>query len=360
VEGPLFKKANLFVAMSGATSYEILRRDLQVALDDPAITGIMLNVSSPGGEAFGCDELAQAIYAARGKKPIHSYVSGQACSGGYWIASAAETVTVSDIALLGSIGVVMGMEKRGNDGARGIERFEFVSSQSPGKRPDPASDAGKAQIQKMVDEMAQVFVDAVAKHRGVSAETVIDKFGAGGVEVGANAVAFGMADGVGQFEDAFAALSNRDPGGRFFKRSNGGSLMTDTKQNPAAEETTAGIDVAAATKKAADDARVEAQARIKTITTSEAGKARPKLAERLAFETDMSAEAALKHLAWAAEDDQAPAASGDQDKPADFVADKQAAGALVDAPSSPSANDVNAADAAWGKAIARHNGKKSA
>lgn len=359
VEGPLFKKANLFTAMSGATSYEMLRRDLQVAADDPAISGIMLYVSSPGGDAFGCDELAQAIRAVGEIKPVHAYVSGQACSGGYWIASAASRVTVSDIAMLGSIGVVMGMEKRTNDTARGVERFEFVSSQSPGKRPDPASDAGKAQIQKTVDDMAAVFVAAVAKHRNVSVDDVIKKFGAGGVEIGANAVSAGMADGVGQFEDALAALSQRDPGGRFFKRSNGGSLMTDTKQNPAAEETTAGIDVAAATKKAADQARLEAQARIKAITVSDAGKSRPKLATHLAFDTDLSAEAALGILAAAGEDVSA-SASGGQNTATDFVADKQAAGALVDSPSSPAANDVNAGDAAWGKAISRHNGKKSA
>jgi hypothetical protein len=33
--GPLFKRANLMTAISGATSYEIIRGDLQAALDDP-------------------------------------------------------------------------------------------------------------------------------------------------------------------------------------------------------------------------------------------------------------------------------------------------------------------------------------
>ena len=55
VQGPLFKKANLLVDFSGATSYQILRRDLQAALDNPDIHSILLIVDSPGGEANGCD-----------------------------------------------------------------------------------------------------------------------------------------------------------------------------------------------------------------------------------------------------------------------------------------------------------------
>jgi len=351
VEGPLFKKANLFTAMSGATSYEMLRRDLQVAVDDPSISGILLAISSPGGEAFGCDELAQAVYAARKTKPIHAYISGQACSGGYWIASAASRVTVSDIAMLGSIGVVMGMEKRTNDAARGIERFEFVSSQSPGKRPDPSSDDGKAQIQKTVDDMAAVFVEAVAKHRGVSVDDVIKKFGAGGVEIGANAVSAGMADAVGQFEDALAALSKRDRNGRSLSRSNGGFSMSTTNNGPA---TTNDADAIA---KASSDAVAATQARIKGILASDAGKSKPKLAEHLAYDTSMDVAEAVKILSLAAAD--APAASGATpagDKPGTETYEQRKERTGAAGFGTPDTLDQGPAPSAgWGKAVAHAN-----
>lgn len=213
IAGPLFKRANLFVNYSGATSYEILRRDLQAALDDSLVTAIVLNVDSPGGEANGCDELAAAIFNARAKKPITAFVSGFACSGAYWIASAAQRIVVSDLATLGSIGVVLAVtDRRKADERAGISRVEFVSSQSPGKRPDVETDEGKRRVQKMVDDLGAVFVEAVAKHRKVSVETVISKFGKGGVEVGANAVKLGMADAVGQFEGVVRALGARQPG----------------------------------------------------------------------------------------------------------------------------------------------------
>lgn len=209
-KGPMFKGANLMTAFSGATSYQMLRRDLQVALDDRAIEAIMLRVDSPGGEVSGCDELAAAIYDARGQKPITAFVSGQGASAAYWIAAAADKIVVSDSAMLGSIGVVLGITDRKKAEERaGVSRLEYVSSQSPGKRPDHGTDEGKARVQKLVDDLGAVFVSAVAKYRGVTAEHVISKFGAGGVEVGANAVALGMADEVGQFEAALSRLSMR-------------------------------------------------------------------------------------------------------------------------------------------------------
>ncbi len=204
VRGPLLKRESWISGLMGLTTYETLRRDFQVMLDEPRLKSLILHVDSPGGEANGCDELAAAIYAARGKKPITAFVSGMACSAAYWIASAADRIVVSDLAVLGSIGVVVEASNRRREGEK-----EFVSSMSPGKRPDINTDEGLARVQKMVDDLAHVFVKAAAKHRGVTTQTVISKFGAGGVEIGANAVKAGMADEVGQFEATLARMQAR-------------------------------------------------------------------------------------------------------------------------------------------------------
>jgi hypothetical protein len=57
VTGPIMRYANLFTRISGATSTQELATDLQTALDDPKVKGIILNVDSPGGEANGINEL---------------------------------------------------------------------------------------------------------------------------------------------------------------------------------------------------------------------------------------------------------------------------------------------------------------
>lgn len=211
IEGPIFRYANLFTSMSGATSIQILAQDFRTALHSPDVRAILLNVNSPGGEVDGTHELAQMIAAARGVKPITAYVSHLGCSAAYWLASAADEIVCDATALLGSIGVLMAVP--GSDGDTAIE---FVSSQSPRKNPDPETEAGQADIQQTLDSLASVFISDVAANRGVSVDTVLSDFGQGGVFVGADAVSAGLADRLGSFESTLASLAGRDaaPPGR--------------------------------------------------------------------------------------------------------------------------------------------------
>jgi signal peptide peptidase SppA len=201
VTGPLFRYANLFTAVSGASSYELIARDFTTALENPQIKGIILDIDSPGGEVNGVSELANMVYAARGVKPIVAYASGDAASGAYWIASAADEIIVSETSALGSIGVV-GMYR-----GKTNESVEIVSSQSPHKRLDPQSDEGRARLQSRIDSMADVFISAIARNRNVTAEAVQAQFGGGDVLIGAQAVSAGLADRVGALESLITQLS---------------------------------------------------------------------------------------------------------------------------------------------------------
>lgn len=203
VTGPLFRHANLMTDLSGATSYAALRKDLQVAIDDPKISAILLDIDSPGGEAKGTSELAQAIAEAGKAKPIEAYVGGSASSAAYWIASATKRITVADTAQLGSIGVIAAYRKTEDDGT-----IEIRSSQSPYKNLPPDTDEGRARIQARIDALAEVFIDAVARNRGVTAKDVTAKFGGGDVFIGKRSIAVGMADRIGTFESTLAAMAS--------------------------------------------------------------------------------------------------------------------------------------------------------
>jgi signal peptide peptidase SppA len=211
VNGPIFRYADMFTQVSGATSIDTLATDLRSALDDPAINAIVLDIDSPGGEVNGTGEFADMVYQARGQKPIVAYVSDQGCSAAYWIASAADEVVVAETALVGSIGVVAAVPKAEDTG-----EIQFVSSQSPNKRVDPSTESGSAQIQAIVDDLAGVFVGGVARNRGVTADEVIEGFGQGGVFVGQRAVDAGLADRVGSYETVMAELAKRQAAQRPF------------------------------------------------------------------------------------------------------------------------------------------------
>lgn len=208
VEGPLFKKANLMTELCGATSYETLRRDLQAAVDDNRVRAILLNVDSPGGEARGVGELATAIQAVRGVKPIVAYAGDLAASAGYWIASAADKIVIGPGAALGSIGVRAAFSDTSErDAARGVKTVEFVSSQSPYKAADMNSKDGRARIQARVDALADVFVNTVATNRDASRAYVLEYFGRGDVLIGQAAIDVGMADEFGTFESTLSGLA---------------------------------------------------------------------------------------------------------------------------------------------------------
>jgi hypothetical protein len=74
------------------------------------------------------------------------------------------------------------------------QTVEFVSTQSPKKRPNPTTESGKAVLQELTDSMTDVFVAKVARNRNVSIDTVLSDFGQGGMFVGRQAIDAGLVD----------------------------------------------------------------------------------------------------------------------------------------------------------------------
>lgn len=201
ISGPIFRYANLFSEISGATSVEILAKDFRAALDNEDITSIVLNIDSPGGEVNGIDQFSSMVYEARDKKEIVAFIDGTGASAAYWIASAASKIFAAETAIVGSIGVIAAMRKQDDP-----NEVVFVSSDSPKKKVDIETKSGKEQVQEWVDDTADVFIDHVARNRSVSRETVINDFGQGGCFVGVHAVDAGLIDGIGSFDNIVANL----------------------------------------------------------------------------------------------------------------------------------------------------------
>ena len=296
VTGPLFRYANLFTMISGASSYELIARDFTVALENPQIKGIILDIDSPGGEVNGVSELSNMVFAARGKKPVVAYASGDAASGAYWIASAADEIVVSETSALGSIGVV-GMYQ-GKSG-KSAEAVEIVSSQSPHKRLDPTTDDGRKRLQIRIDSMADVFIETIARNRNVSTENVQNHYGGGDVMIGAKAVSAGLADRVGSLEGLIAELSSPQKSPRTEGFFNAQNQPPSTQEKKPMDIETLKKDhpdlVATLTREGASAEKK----RLNDILCSEEAKGREKLAKEMALNTDIHAMEARQLLACA-------------------------------------------------------------
>lgn len=187
VAGPLVPRASAFLESSGVVSYDRLVSEFRALEADPRISDILFVFDSPGGAVTGVAELAAVI--ADCDKRVTAYVTGMAASAAYWLASAADQVVAAPTGLTGSIGVISTSSIDKDDSVVTIR-----SEQSPKKRLDAASEEGQAVLQERVNDLAEVFIDAVAGYRKVSRDTVINKFGEGGVVVASKALAAGMID----------------------------------------------------------------------------------------------------------------------------------------------------------------------
>ena len=161
---------------SGGTSAEILRLKIQSALDNPKVSSIFLDIDSPGGTVEGTKELSDFIFENRGKKPITAFTDGMIASAAYWIGSAADKIVATDTAIIGSIGVAMThYDVSGKDAQKGVVRTQISAGKYKRIASDekPLSDEGREYLQSMVDTYYSMFVEGVARNRGVSVENAL-------------------------------------------------------------------------------------------------------------------------------------------------------------------------------------------
>lgn len=210
IDGVLYRADDLDwqVQGYGASTYARIAADVQAALDSSEVHAILLVVDSPGGQVSGMQECAELIRAADARKPVWAHIDGMAASAAYGLVCAASRIVASPSAMAGSLGTVMGMyDMTEMLKQMGITEYEFISSVSPHKNPDPGTPMGREDYQAQVDTLGAVFIAHIAAMRAVTPETVLADYGQGRMVVGADALAAGLIDALGTCEDTLAALA---------------------------------------------------------------------------------------------------------------------------------------------------------
>lgn len=206
ITGVLEARPTFVGEMLGMTSYERVGQAFDAMVNDETVSGIVLDVSSPGGMVYGAQELADKIYRARGTKPILAVANPLAASGAYWVASAADRIIVTPSGDVGSVGVIaehVDMSKAiENEGGK-VTVIRSENSPYKGETGDaePLSDEARANMQARANAIYDRFVGDLARFRGVSVEHVIEKFGKGRVVDSGAAIRAGMVDRVGTLQE---------------------------------------------------------------------------------------------------------------------------------------------------------------
>lgn len=175
IEGVLMRRPSFWAELFGMRTASLpeIRQAVERAADDARARTILLRIDSPGGQARGVLEVANAIYDARARKRVEALVDGMAASGAYWLASQAHEITASPDAVIGSIGVYQVWE----DSSKAAEREGIVvhvlrsgEHKGAGEPGAPMTPVHLAGLQQLVDGMGDLFLAAVERGRRLSPE----------------------------------------------------------------------------------------------------------------------------------------------------------------------------------------------
>ncbi len=206
IYGPLMHRVlEMEFPSGGPTTYADIRRAFDLAMVDDEVQGIVLDIDSPGGEANGVFDLADHIRQARGVKPVTAVVNESAFSAAYLLASAADRIVLPRTGGAGSIGVIATHAdfSRAEDQAGITVTHVYAGARKADFSPhQPLTPEALTVLQGLVDDTYTMFVDTVARNRGMTAKAVRET--EAGIFEGKKAVAAKLADEVASADVALA------------------------------------------------------------------------------------------------------------------------------------------------------------
>jgi len=210
IYGSLVKRTVGLQVESGLTSYAAIADQIDSAVADPGVSGIVLDIDSPGGEAAGVFELSRRIRAAGAKKSIWAVANDAAFSAAYAIAASAERLFITETAGVGSIGVIaLHVDQSAKDATDGLRYTAITAGEHKNdfSPHEPLSIQAHASLQAEVDRLYAIFTDQVAQMRGIKVQAVRATQAA--LFFGDEAVKAGLADGVLSLDAAVSEMKNQ-------------------------------------------------------------------------------------------------------------------------------------------------------
>jgi protease-4 len=180
--------------------------------EDETIKAVVLRVNSPGGSAYGSEQIWREVVLLKEKKPVIVSMGDYAASGGYYISCAADCIVADPTTLTGSIGIfgMFPMVKNLVTDKLGLH-FETVKTNryaDMGDMTRPFNDAERAALQKYINNGYKLFVQRCADGRGMSVED-IEKIAEGRVWTGSTAKELGLVDELGGLNKALEIAAQK-------------------------------------------------------------------------------------------------------------------------------------------------------
>ena len=192
------------VGPAGIQSPKVVK-DLRKLREDKTVKAVVLRVNSPGGSAFGSEQIWNEVVALKAEKPVIVSMGDYAASGGYYISCAADTIVAEETTLTGSIGIfgVFPDASELMNKKLGIN-FDVVKTNKMsdfGTMSRPFNADEQQILQQYINNGYSLFVKRCADGRGMTTEA-IEAIAEGRVWTGIRAKELGLVDEIGGLDKA--------------------------------------------------------------------------------------------------------------------------------------------------------------
>jgi protease-4 len=176
--------------------------------DASSVKAIVIRLNTPGGAVVPSQEMYEEIRKVKSRthKPIVASLDSVAASGGFYVASACDEIVSNPGSVTGSIGVILQWMNVKDLVAWAKLKPETIYSGTMKDAGDPMkdlTDAERAYLQRMTDQLHAQFIRAVAEGRkGKMSEADVARIADGRVFVGEEALQLKLVDQIGNLDDA--------------------------------------------------------------------------------------------------------------------------------------------------------------
>lgn len=210
VDGAIASGGSSGLFATESYNHEDFLKQIEAIEADERVSGILLEVNSPGGGVYESAEIANLLNEVRTERELPMYVSmkNMAASGGYYISAQADKIFATEETVTGSIGVIMsGLNYSGLLEKIGVEDTTVKSGalKDMGSATRPETEQDHEVLQAYIDNAYNRFVKVVSEGRNKS-EDEVKKVADGRIYDGVQAKEAGLVDEIGYPTDALAAM----------------------------------------------------------------------------------------------------------------------------------------------------------
>lgn len=189
--------------IDGINSDKVVKQ-IQNLADDDKVKAVVFRVNSPGGSAYGSEQIWHALQLLKKKKKLVVSMGDYAASGGYYISCCADAIVANPTTMTGSIGVFGVIPNVGHLADKiGVDYDVVKTSESADflNGLESMTPVQQRRMQQYVGSCYSLFKKRCAEGRAMKEEE-IENIAQGRVWSGVRAAQIGLVDQLGTLDDA--------------------------------------------------------------------------------------------------------------------------------------------------------------